>query len=127
MTDHPAARLTEEGNRKWGEYIQEDSERGDRRQDTSRSKERRGLASDRPSDADAPETGAGDGEAALREQIRELETELERSEHRVQSVINHYERLLAQKNRRLHDETEPEEATTGSRFSLSAVLWWRAD
>lgn len=113
MSDHPVVRLADESAREWGE----------RDRDASRSDTRGGPH--QPSSDGASETSTGDAEAALREQIRELEAELERSEHRVQRVIDHYERLLAEKNRKL--ETDSVETTGESLSSLSAVLWWRAD
>ena len=42
-------------------------------------------------------------ETDLERQIRTLETELARRERHLQDVIDHYERLLEQKNRRIAD------------------------
>jgi hypothetical protein len=67
---------------------------------------------------------ASPSNAALRREIRELRIELEQSEYRVQSVIDHYERLLAERERRLDEETDATETDESLPF-LSAVLWWR--
>jgi hypothetical protein len=131
MTDHPELSLINEGDRDWGERIREDRASSDQHRedrtwrdcDASRSDARRGPG--QPPGDGASETDTGDAETTPREQIRELEDELERSEHRVQRVIDHYERLLADKNREL--EAESGETTDDSFLSLLAALWRRAN
>ncbi len=54
----------------------------------------------------------------LRREIRELEDELERTERRCQQLIDQYERLLDERNRRLAGRTSAEADSDG----LSAVL-----
>jgi hypothetical protein len=133
MTDHPGASPANEGDREWGEHTREDRTLGNRTREgrTWIERDRDALPSAarrepvRPSGDGVSETGTDDAKATLREQIRELEAELERSEHRVQRVIDHYERLLTEKNRKLG--TDPEETADESLSSLTAVLWWRAD
>jgi hypothetical protein len=59
---------------------------------------------------------------ADRRDARELESELERTEWRLQAVITRYERLLTEKNRQLDDATEGEPVTVDLRTRLSAAV-----
>lgn len=56
--------------------------------------------------------------AALRRTVQQAEAELERRKQRHQYVITHYERLLAEKNRRLN-RSNPE---TSDRLSVLSLL-----
>lgn len=85
--DRPTGSVTGKGDWDWNRWQEEvrsgsgSSGEVTRRSDSTRSTDQRGADRGR--------------------RIRELETELERSEHRRQYVIDHYERLLREKNRKL--------------------------
>lgn len=68
------------------------------------------TASDRPSDPDSRPEGRRENdfeerEVAHRREIERLEAEIERKEERLRCVTERYENLLAEKNRKLADES----------------------
>lgn len=86
-TKHPTGSVTGKGDWDWNRWQEEvRSASGSRGEETRRS------GPTRPTDRRGDERDR---------RIRELETELERSERRRQYVIEHYEGLLNEKNRKL--------------------------
>jgi hypothetical protein len=65
-----------------------------------------------------PQTDCHERVRSLRAEIRELEVELARTECERQTIIERYERLLAEKNRKLESQTSGESTET----MLSALL-----
>lgn len=59
---------------------------------------------------------------ADRSDVRALETELERTERRLQAVITRYERLLHEKNRQLNEGTDAEPGSRGLLAAASNVV-----
>lgn len=118
VSDRPTASVTGQEDWEWNERCEGGSSSDATVGSTGG---RRGSVGplDRPADSLARE-------AALRREIRELEAELERTECRLQCVVDRYERLLAEKNRRLQ-QRDHREGDDGSIPYLSAVLRWRVD
>ena len=104
VTDRPTASLTGKEDWEWNER-----HAGGSSSDTSKHHR---------NDSNGP-----DRKAALRREIRELEAELERTENRLQCVIDRYERLLTEKNRKLNDCGDSGKADTG----LLLPSWWPTD
>lgn len=131
MTDRPNRDPSERGDRESTERKgRGSSERGDRtwsEESASQPNVTDVPAVDRRESAeDRGVQGEPDDEnAALRREIRELRIELERSEQRVQSIIDHYERLLAERDRRLQRTDASEDADSAS--GPSTLSWWRTD
>ena len=75
--------------------------------------------------ADANPSGEWDarttGDAGLERRVRSLETELARRERHLQDVIDYYERLLEQRNRRIAD-LESGSSTRSWRASMVSKL-----
>ena len=99
--DRPIASVTGTGDWEWNRWREEVRSRsgtesaGERRSDTTDSDAPRRPAPTRP---------AGRRDVDRERRIHDLETELDRTRNRLQSVVDHYECLLAEKNRRLADQ-----------------------
>jgi len=66
-------------------------------------------------------------DVASKREIKRLEAELEQAEKRLQSVINHYERLLKKKNRQLDNLTRPASKPRGQSTRISKICQYLSD
>jgi hypothetical protein len=96
-TDRPTASVTGKGDWEWNRW------RDEVRSRPGPERDRRSVST--AADVARRQTRpAAHGDVDRERRIRELEAELERTRDRLQSVVDHYERLLTEKHCRLADQ-----------------------
>lgn len=118
-TDLPTGSITGRGGWEWNRWQNQQPPRGVSTESASH-RSYGHVESER-------QPGRPEQEGALQCDHRRLQTQLEQKERRLEFVIDHYERLLADRNRQLANQRRAEPADDGLPVVFSKVLQWMTD